>query len=255
MHNARPAGRRIRHALLAAVVALVAVAILPVAAQAQTAGPPSRAQVVAFGRTVEALARANDAAAIADLFVADKYTCPIDQMPWAQACQDKPDGAVVDGYRVGRMQSEGTVVDRVHLESTLAEFLGYIPASSTTLRTVALRGFGDCPACAVMVFAAGVPGSSAVPSLLLLQVSTADGGLVVYSAIGGVIPADGDAIVTGGAWSQLEFVAVDADPGAPSTGSGTASPPGLAATPVLLALLALGAAIALAGATLSRRRR
>lgn len=258
MHNPeRPRYRAVEFGtlLVAAIVLITAIVAVPTPTRAQTA-QPDRAQVVAFGRTVEALARTNAAAAIADLFVADEYTCPVDQMPWAQVCLDRPDGTVVDGYRVDRMQSEATVVDRTYLESTLMEFLADIPAGSATLRTVAMGAFGKCPACAAIVLAAAAPSSTAVPSLLLLQVYAAEDGLVVHSAIGGIIPAGGSALVMGGTWSSLEFLPVDADLGAPSTGSGTSRSSSLGAAPAVLATLALGAAIVLGGlVVVSRHRR
>lgn len=235
MRDFAPAYAPARYALLVIAAALVA-ALLPVASsRAQEPGPPSRSQVTALGGTIESLVQSRDFVAIADLFDAREVTCPGDPVYRAQACDGLADGTVVSAYHIGLMNSEPGVVDRAGLEAFLGEYLDPLPAASATLQTIALRGFGDCPTCGLIVLA-GEGGTSAPRLLFVFQVTAAGR---VFSAIGGLVPADGGAILAGGTWSGIAFIDPDAAvPAPPDTGSGIA--PERALPLPLLAALAAG---------------
>lgn len=252
MRDFLPAGAAARYLLLALVAALGAALAPAGQAYAQDAGQPTRAQVTMLGRAIESLARSRDFAAIADLFVDHDVTCPVDPVYRAQACTGLADGTVVAAYRIGLMNSEPGVVDRAGLEAFLGEYLDLVPAASATLQTIALRGFGDCPTCALIVLTADAPGSDAPQAMFLFQVTAAGR---VFSAIGGLVPPDGGAMLTGGAWSGIAFVDPDsAAPFPPGTGSGGAPSNGTwPVSPVPRAIALLGAAIAAAKAVRTRR--
>ncbi len=190
--------------------------LAPRAASADGAIP---ADLLSFSHDIAILVRENRVGDLADLFAESQVTCPVDPVFPAEVCQDIPDGTVVRGYHVGRLQSQPGVVGRQTLEDLLAEFLGNLAPSESTVRTIARNASQDCESCAIVVIGES---ASAVPAnVLLVGVRRGAEGYEAHRLVGGLTPDDsGAALLNGGAALGLHFVVPASEPYPPATGTG-----------------------------------
>lgn len=229
---------------LCAILSAAVLAVLlagPVGGGRSAGAQSTTTEVVTFGKELAALAAGGDAAAIAALAVTNSFTCPVDEVYRAQACDGKPDGTIVEGYTVGRLHSEGGVVDFAQLVDFIDAALQRFTISEIRLYTVTQAGDAivlSTPGDAAQIAAAA--------NVLTFGVRATANGYRIIATVDGFVHegADGgSALVQGGKYGDAVYVEVGLLP--PATGSGElaeSSPDGV--------LLLLGALVALAAASL-----
>lgn len=241
-------------AILALGLALIAaILIRPPVASAQASDPSQ----VRFGNEIASLLNANAIDELVARSSLSEVTCPLETPGGLIAlCEGQPDGTQVSGYWTGTLGSDAAPVDEAALRSTIAYVRDeFFSSPDIRLYSVAdsgrVEGSVPCPDCfAVVLSTESEAGIQPRPYVAILDVlQTSEGPKIHFVAIGG----GSRAMVDGGTVGSQTFVRVleaTPTPGAPGTGSGTATADSAIPTQLAAAGLVL---VALPGLWLASR--